>query len=328
MKTNIPSMPSAGKIRNIAHAILLSATALCAQAQKKVEITFEDLKTRCDSAPPAQRVIVAVTRFNVTTTNNPPELGDNMATMLESALHDMNCFRVLESMSNMEDMKQELNGAGDGYMNKASMAQKGKMLGAQAVITGEVTEYNEGESSVGIGLVKTGRSTVRLGFVLKVLNPETRDILWSKSVNVEGKKGGNFGLGLGLPLVGRLNFASSMKSNPALMDALEKGTLQACKLLADDLPTIDLPEPMDPELKMTVFSVANLDYAGVGGFDAIVKAAKSVTKTTREFTNGTGQIVAYHKGSSQDLLDAVYAKLQKSYTVVTVSDGQVDLRRN
>ena len=42
--------------RNIAHAILLSATTICAQAQKKVEITFEDLKTRCDSAPPAQRV--------------------------------------------------------------------------------------------------------------------------------------------------------------------------------------------------------------------------------------------------------------------------------
>lgn len=320
MRTNI-------SFRNLAHATILSLISLTGSAQKKVEITFEDLKTRCDSAPPAQRVIVAVTRFNVTTTNNPPELGDNMATMLESALHDMNCFRVIESLSNMPDMTQELNGAGDGYMNKASMAQKGKMLGAQAVITGEVTEYNEGESSIGIGLVKTGRSTVRLGFVLKVLNPETRDILWSRSVNVEGKKGGSFGLGFGVPLVGRLNFASSMKNNPALMDALEKGTLQACKLLADDLPTIDLPEPMDPELRMTVFNVANIDYGAVGGFEALIKAAKNVSKTSHEFGNGAGQVVAFHKGSSQDLLDALYAKLEKSYVVTGMNDGHVDLRR-
>ena len=320
MKTNIP-------IRSLAQAILFSSISIGGFAQKKVEVTFEDLKTRCDSTPMTSRITVAVTRFNVTTTSNTPELGDNMATMLEATLHDMNCFRVLESMSNMADMKQELDGAGEGYMNKASMAQKGKMLGAQAVITGEVTEYNEGESSVGIGLVKTGKTTVRLGFILKVLNPETREVLWHKSVNVEGKKSGAFGLGIGLPLVGRLNIAHSMKNNPALMDALEKGTLQACKLLADDLPTIDLPKPLDPEVTVTAFNISNIDYAGVNGFENLIKAAKSVSKTSHQFGNGNGQVLVYHKGTSQELLDALYAKLEKGYEVLAMNDGQVDLRK-
>jgi len=286
-----------------------------AQKQKKVEVTYQDVQAKCDSAPLPldQRIRLAVSRFNVTTTSNPPELGANMATMLENALAEMQCFRVLESKDNLSDMTQEMEGADNGLMNAGTTARAGKMLGAQVVVTGEITEYNEGNSSVGVAFVKTNTGTVRLGFILKVLDPQTRDILWSKSVNVEGKKSGGVGLGLGLPGVGRMNVMHSMKNNPALANALEKGVIQSCELLADNWEKIPIPESADPNSNWTVFSIANMDYGSMGGFEAIVKGSIKVKNVERTFSEGIGTVTVQHEGSTQALLDAIYSKLEAKY---------------
>lgn len=309
----------------------LSTLPLLSQAQKnkKVEVTFEDVKAECDSAPLPrdQRVRIAVARFNVSTTNNPPELGANMATMLESALNEMQCFRVLESKDNLGDLTQEMEGADNGLMNAGSTARAGRMLGAQLVVTGEITEYNEGSSSVGVGFVKTSTGTVRLGFILKVLDPQTRDMLWSKSVNVEGKKSGGVGLGIGLPGVGRMNVMSSMKDNPALANALEKGVIQSCALLANNWEKIELPASADPNANWTVFSIANMDYGAMGGFESIVKGSPKVKNTERAFNQGIGTLTVQHEGSTQDLLDAIYGKLEAKYTVADLREGSIALKR-
>lgn len=304
----------------------LSALPLLSQAQKqkKVEVTFEDVKAKCDSVPLPrdQRVRIAVARFNVTTTNNPPELGDNMATMLESALNEMQCFRVLESKSNLGDMTQETEGSDNGLMNVGSVARSGKMLGAQLVVTGEITEYNEGSSGVRIGLVKVAAGTIHMGFILKVLDPQTRDILWSKSVNVEGKAQSGVGLGLGM-----FNAVSSVKNNPALANALEKGVIQSCMLLADNWEKIDLPKSVDPNANWTVFSIANMDYGAMAGFESIVKGNSHVKSVERSFNQGIGTLTVQHTGTTQQLLDALYGKLEAKYTVADLRDGSIALKR-
>ncbi|HRP82476.1 MAG TPA: CsgG/HfaB family protein [Flavobacteriales bacterium] len=295
-----------------------------AQKEKKVEVTFQDVKAKCDTnpLPRDQRVRIAVARFNVTTTNTPPELGDNMATMLESALNEMQCFRVLESKSNLGDMTQEMEGADNGLMNAGSTARTGKMLGAQLVITGEVTEFNEGSSGVRVGLVKVAGGTVHLGFILKVLDPQTRDMLWSKSVNVDGKAQAGVGLGIGM-----VNVVSSVKNNPALANALEKGVIQSCGLLADNWEKIDLPKSVDPNANWTVFSIANMDYGAMAGFESIVKGNSHVKSVERSFNQGIGTLTVQHTGTTQQLLDALYSKLEAKYTVADLRDGSIALRR-
>ena len=304
----------------------LSALPLLSQAQKqkKVEVTFEDVKAKCDSAPLPrdQRVRIAVARFNVSTTNNPPELGANMATMLESALNEMQCFRVLESKDNLGDLTQEMEGADNGLMNAGSTARAGRMLGAQLVVTGEITEYNEGSSGARVGVVKVTGGTVHLGFILKVLDPQTRDLLWSKSVNVDGKAKSGVGLGVGM-----FNVVSSVKNNPALANALEKGVIQSCELLADNWEKIELPASADPNASWTVFSIANMDYGAMGGFEAIVKGSPKVKNTERAFNQGIGTLTVQHEGSTQDLLDAIYGKLEAKYTVADLREGSIALKR-
>jgi len=295
-----------------------------AQKQKKVEVTFEDVKAKCDSnpLPRDKRVRIAVARFNITTTNNPPELGGNMATMLSSALNEMQCFRVLESKSNLGDMTQEMEGADNGLMNAGSTARAGKMLGAQLVVTGEITEYNDGSSGVRVGLIKATSGTVHLGFILKVLDPQTRDILWSKSVDVDGKAKGSVGFGVGM-----FNVVSSVKDNPALANALEKGVIRSCELLADNWEKIELPKSADPNANWTVFSIANMDYGAMAGFESMVKGDSHVKSVERAFNQGIGTLTVQHTGTTQQLLDALYGKLEAKYTVADLRDGSIALKR-
>lgn len=310
----------------IGAALLIASTTFC-QKEKKLKITFEDVKHKCDSLPLKERPRVSVTRFDVTTTNTPPELGANMATMLENALLETQCLRVLESLDNSSDMTKELDMANSEYANAASVGKKGKMLGAQAVVTGEITEYNEGDNTVGVAFVKTNAKKVRLGFILKVLDPQTRDIIWNKSVNVEGKSGGGASFGFGLPFVGRLNLASSVKNNPALANALENGVLESCSMLADNINSIPWPEAMDPDLKLTKITVLGTTYSEMGAFETLVKGASGVSKTTKGFSGGTGTVETYHKGSTDDLMGALDPTVSGKYNVETVEEGKIVLRK-
>lgn len=311
-------------------AFLLPFTGV-AQKQKKVKVTYQDIVAKCDSAavPLDQRIRLAVTRFNVTAGNTPSDIGENLGTMLENALAGMNCFRVLESKSNLSDMVQEMEGVDDGLMDAGSTARAGKMLGAQLVITGEVTEYNEGSSSVGVTVVKVGSGTVHMGFVLKVLDPQTRDILWSKSVDVDGKKSGDVAVGVGLPIreVRRVDVFSSSQNNPALANAMEKAVIQSCSLLADNWHKIPVPESADPDARWTVFTISNMDYGSAGKLEGIIKGHPSVKTTERKFSNGTATVTVQHRGNSQDLLDALYAQLETQYEVVDAREGAISLSR-
>lgn len=315
----------------LAMAIMAIPAIGLAQKPKKVKVTYQDIAAKCDSAavPLDQRIRLAVSRFNVTAGNAPSDLGENLGTMLENALAGMNCFRVLESKSNLSDMAQELDGADDGLMDGGSTARAGKMLGAQLVITGEVTEYNEGSSSIGVTVVKAGSGTVHMGFVLKVLDPQTRDILWSKSVDVDGKKSGDFAVGVGLPLreVRRVDLVSSSQNNPALANAMEKAVIESCSLLADNWPKIPVPESADPGMRWTVFTVTNMDYGAAGKLEGIIKGHAGVKGTERKFSNGTATVTVQHRGSSQDLLDALYGQLEGGYEVLDAREGAVSLRK-
>lgn len=306
-------------------AILLIAGTAFSQKAKKLEITYETLKQKCDTLPIKVRPRVAVTRFNVTTTSSVPQLGENMATMLEAGLLETGCLNVLESLNNSSDMTQELDMSNSEYANKATVGKKGKMLGAQAIVTGEITEYNEENNGVNAAFVKTTSKKVHLGFILKVVDPETREIIWHKDVNVEGKSGGSFGFGVGLPLVGRLNLAGGAKDNPALANALNNGVLKACDMLADEMGTIPWPEAIDPNLKLTTITVPNTSFDEMMDIEEAMKGLTGVSKTEAEYKDGNTIVQAYHKGSSTDLAKAASAQLKTKFKVTGAKEGAITM---
>jgi hypothetical protein len=193
------------------------------------------------------------------------------------------------------------------------------------VVTGEITEYNQEDNGVSVAFVKSTSTKVHLGFILKVVDPETREIIWHKDVNVEGKSGGSFGFGVGLPLVGRLNLASAVKDNPALANALNNGVLKACDMLADEMGMIPWPEAVDRELKLTTITVPNTSFDEMMDIEETVKTLTGVSRTESVYKDGNTVVTTYHKGSSTDLAKAASAQLKASFKVTEAKDGTITL---
>ncbi|CAG5004952.1 hypothetical protein DYBT9275_03483 [Dyadobacter sp. CECT 9275] len=160
-------------------------------SQKDPKVTMEKIAEKCKDLPRDKRVTVKVARFNVSTraAQANATFGDELATMLTSAIQQTNCFRVLEMNRNIGDATGEMAFAQDGFTN-GSGPEAGQQLGAQLIVTGEVTDYSEGKSSTTVAVVSVGGNKATVGFTLKLLNPQTGEVLFSRDINMTGSSSG------------------------------------------------------------------------------------------------------------------------------------------
>jgi curli biogenesis system outer membrane secretion channel CsgG len=220
--------------------IILPPQYLTAQASN---ITFEKLKEQCKGIPREKRVRITVTRFSVSSkaAQATGQFGEELTAIMTNAIQQCNCFRVLESTKDKEIMNDEINYGETGATNGAG-AKRGQQLGAQVIVSAEVTEYSDGDNSVQALGIKIGKNKAKIGLIVKVINPQSRDVLWSTSVNGEAKKtgfqGGSF---LGLKVAG------SSKVSEAMSGAVEDVVLKTIELLVKEREEIlsNLPDPME-----------------------------------------------------------------------------------
>ncbi len=217
---------------------------------------FEKIKAQCEGIAHKDRIRMTVTRFSATANAARGRFGDELATMLSSAMQQVNCFRMLESTKNMSDMTDEIGIGQQGYTNAATSPQSGKMLGAQVVVTGEITEYNEGNVGVSGPLLRVGMNKASIGFILKIVDPETREILWTKSVNTSSVMPGSFS---GTSLLG-LPIAGGSFRNAAIGDAVEKAILKAVELIVKEREDIPLPDAGKGLAKPKSYNRSNCKY--------------------------------------------------------------------
>ncbi|MBK6930671.1 MAG: hypothetical protein IPH12_07265 [Saprospirales bacterium] len=212
---------------------LLACCTITATAQKT---KTEGVRGTCRGLPLDQRTRIAVAKFTVTAPSANGVFGDNLATMLSNTLVETNCFRVLESSKNLEDLSKEIELNQNGMLQQGTGPKAGQMLGAQLLISGEITEFSENESGGGggalLGKVVGGIGLIRahVGFILKIVNPATRDILASRSFERKVTKVGGIGGGVigGIP-IGGLGFKSK-----AMADAVEEAILASSQWLTEE----------------------------------------------------------------------------------------------
>ena len=337
--------------------VILVASKLIAQDQEKV--TYEEIKQQCSSLPLTKRARVSVTRFNVTTSsvndaqnqrnaraNNilklgsvlsggngntvradevPVTLGDNMATMLTNALQGVNCFRVLETLKNNTDLTSEID-AGDSKYSKSAKAPKaGKQLGAQIVATGEVIEYSVKDKGVNVLGVGTNKKVVKIGFNLKLVNPETRDIITSKVIRVQSKTGSH---------VSVLGLVNTGGNDPAIAAVMEDGVIQAVQYMAhvrDSLNiTVDnIPgnAPKDPngatEIEVALSGANFTSFNSLGNILSNLPGFKGMEKS---FTGGIGSYTVTHTGTADDFLNELNKKLGVKYEVTGFTSDKIEIK--
>jgi curli biogenesis system outer membrane secretion channel CsgG len=217
--------------------ILINANMLFSQAKNT---SFETLNNTCKGIKRADRISITVTRFSVSSraAQATGQFGEELTAMLTNAIQQTNCFRVLQSVSKKGDWESEIGYNESGATN-GSGPQRGNQMGAQAIVTAEITEYNEGKSSAGAFGVSVGSTKAKLGIILQVLDPETREMLWSEAINGEAKKNGFNGasiLGVNLAGSNKLSEAMSSAVEDLLFKAVEKLVTEKDEILSEIEP--------------------------------------------------------------------------------------------
>ncbi len=127
-------------------------------------------------------------------------VGWELSGMLSNELASSRSFTVLER-SKIQNVLEEQNLAASGRVTAATGARMGKLLGAQYLIAGTVTSYEEEVASTGGGISFGGISvggkseSAYLAVDLRIIDSTTGAIAYSRSI--EGRsKGGGMSLGL------------------------------------------------------------------------------------------------------------------------------------
>jgi curli biogenesis system outer membrane secretion channel CsgG len=334
-------------------SLVLFTHGVFAQTDEKFKI--EEVKQKCAALPLEKRARVSVTRFTVTTVqpgsqpqenasaNNrlkalgtifnggnapqadliPPILGDNLTTMLTNALHEVNCYRVLESLNNNSDLTGEINAGSNGYSNNKT-PKAGKQLGAQIVVTGEVIEYSEKQKGITVVGVGSKKKYVKLGFNLKMINPETRDIIASHVFRVESRAS---------KTVSVLGLVSTGNSDPAVAAVMEDGVVEAVQYMSRIRDSLNITSDgafagngnANGE-KTTEIILNNASFATYGAFASIVSGAKGYVSMQKSFSGGVGTYSVNHTGSTDQLLEEISKTLGTKYEITGEAPGRIELK--
>jgi curli biogenesis system outer membrane secretion channel CsgG len=328
-----------------------------ANAQMDQKFSFEAIKQKCAGLPLESRARLSVARFNTTTrtsdvavqqnanVNNtlkglnqifgngqpteradeiPLILGDNLSTMLTNALQGVGCFRVLESLKNKEDLEGEIN-AGNSKMSSKNAPKAGKQLGAQIVATGEIIEYSDKSKGVNVLGVGAKKKYVKMGFNLKLVNPETRDVIASHVFRVESK---------GSNSVSVLGLVSSDIQDPAVAAVMEDGVIQAVQFLArvrdslnitaNNIPGSSSASAVGQNSVEVVLEGANFqNYTLLTGLITTTPSYKTMEKS---FSGGVAAFTVMYNGSASAFVESLVNKLSTKFEVVGVDGAKIELK--
>lgn len=286
------------------------------------DVSFEKVKEICKDTPRESRTRVTVIRFSSSMRGqNYNQLGEELASMLENALYKVNCFNVLASSRDKSDFDAEFSWTNNGYANNTG-AQKGNMLGAQAIITGEITEYAEGGKKTNAFGVSVSKSQAHVGFILKVLNPLTRETLFSESIDMEGKSTGFNGVSL----LG-INVAGNSNRSKALNDAVEKAIIKATEVLAKTKDNWGLTDDSNnSNMSRLLVSMDGADFTSLMQITNQLKTQSGVESAEMNMSEGIGYINVISALSNQDLAVKLNS-IANGFDIIGLDNGGVQMKK-
>jgi curli biogenesis system outer membrane secretion channel CsgG len=307
------------KLKLIVTAILITNSSLLFAQDKNIKadknkdkVTIEDIQPVCPDLAQNKKPRLTVANFKLTAPNAPKDqFGDNLATMLTNALQNVQCYRVLERLANMSDVQDELNyQQNSGNVSKKSTVAKGNMMGANVIVQGEVTEFEQSSGGVGVAIVKTKSYHAKVGVIIRMIDPETREVIVIKSFNVEKKTGGGVQVGVNLPYgAGSLNAMSTAFQNPAVQDAVEDCIIQATEYIASQKDKINMPESDIPDgASQYTLTFKNIDYSQLSTVASAIEKIQGVSNVNSDdFNDNTANVVVTQTIKLKEVVDKIMA---------------------
>ena len=184
--------------------------------------------------------IVAVSRFeNKTAWRGQVSLDDGMADQLTDALMHSGQFVVVERQT-LGDVVAEQDLANSGRAQKSQSAQTGKLVNAQILVKGTVTEFEQNStgsaSGVGFGGFNIGnkRDEAHVGLIIRLIDTTTGEVLASE--RVEGKAASG-GVKFGMDVAG-VQFGTAGFSKTPLGKAVQEAIDNCVNIIATKLKNV------------------------------------------------------------------------------------------
>ncbi len=197
------------KLQLIAFAAAAMTLAACASTPKasEPEATTVEATDETSCAGPKKRV--AILRFGGTGKYGAYEgwdVGEAIAAQMATALEATDCFIIGDRMALSEVLREQELGLA-GVVSRDSAPRAGRLLGAQVLIKGEITEFETGKKGNGItagfgfadiplGLRLGGnRNVAHVAIDLRLIDAATGEILFSQQISSDAK---TYGMSLGV----------------------------------------------------------------------------------------------------------------------------------
>ena len=273
---------------------------------------------------------VAVAEFSVKAPKAHYKLGTAMSDILIHALVKTGRYRVLER-SVLDKIRQEQNLTLSGEVDAATGAKFGKLVGAEFLIVGTVSRFEEKTKGGGIGGVISRKVAggaalyeSEVGIIVRVINSTSGEILLSEEVS---KKGRAVGVGaytsiLGAPIVGGLFKSASMQK------AIENAIEDAVKLIGEQIPSES--EGGDNDLTEIELSVSGINFGTLRKLTGKLEKIEGVQDVQKSLSDGVATINVLYDGSAEELADALYAakNAELDFEITGLSDHAIDMKMN
>lgn len=259
--------------------------------------------------------------------SQPADFGTGMADMLVTALTNSGRFVVLDRQ-NLEDIQKEQALTKTPDFDQKSAIEAGKLLGAQVIVRGAVTELNVKKSGSGVGgLVgdtvgfSQAKSEATVGIDLKIVDATTGEVI--QSVKATGKvtsKTQSFTLNSSDIKLGAASFESSV-----LGEAVRKAIEDAVAKVVKNTETIDWQAQV---ATVTGEGTAAQIYINVGA-DSGLKVGDILeidTPGEEIRDNDTDTVIGFTKG--QKIGECRVTELQKKLTIAAATEGAGFARGN
>lgn len=246
---------------------------------------------------------LAVVEFTIKAPGATWELGTAMADLLTNALVQTGQYTVLEREA-MNRIRAEQNLAIGGEVDASTGAEYGRLIGAEYLVVGSVTKFEEKGGGglgglvgrrLGVGAVT---STSELGITVRLINSTTGEIVSSDKIDQKESMIGLFGGGviMGVPIGG------GVVKSKAMQTALEKAIVKVVAIIQTKIQPGD---PNAPQVTHIELVVSNCSFGLMRQFTTMLESIQGVSDVKRSFSDQVASFKMSYEGTADDLAEAV-----------------------
>lgn len=262
------------------------------------------------NAQPKEKTRLAVVDFQIKVEGAQKALGTAMSDLLIDALVETGNYTILER-SALQEIREEQILALSGEVDAATGAEVGKLVGAEYLVVGVVSKFEEKTGGGGLGGIVGGKAlsgvgwfTSELGVTIRIIHSTTGEIVASEKIN---QKENSVGLVAAAATTGGAAGGGLYKSK-SMQTALEKAIAKAVEVIGEQIPGVEEADPADTGGATSIdLTAKNLDFATSRLFAKTVEKIEGVESVKSSFEGKTANLKVKYKGTSEDFADALLA---------------------